>query len=108
MSGPGNVDSWFEFIVWTLIAGGSLVGAVAAVCGARHGQANRVATDEVREQVSNVDRVDQKVDQVDTKVDRLTGSFEAFTRSVESFMRESRAAQARQDRIVDKHHPGEP
>lgn len=96
---------------------GAITALVIAVKSLRHNE-------EIREQVSNdhdtnlrddVDRIEgnvkssvDKVDQVDTKVDQLTGKFEILAQGLELFMRESREAQARQDRIAAKYHPNEP
>ena len=116
MSGPANIDSWFEFVVWAVIAIAALAGAVQAHRGRREHQEQSAVIGEVREQVSNthdtnlrddLDRTDSKVDQVDTKVDVLTGTVTALVHAFEEFAKETRAANARQDRIAAKHHPGE-
>lgn len=89
---------------------GAITALIIAVRSLRHNA-------EIREQVSNdhdtnmrddLDGAIEKVDQVDTKVDQLTGKFDAFVHGFDSFMRESRKAQARQDRIAAKYHPNEP
>ena len=33
--GPANIDSWFEFLVWLVIAGAALLGAVQSWRGRR-------------------------------------------------------------------------
>ena len=114
MTGPANIDSWFEFIVWMAIAIGALVTSVAAIKGARHAREGRNETRAVRDQVQNdhtsnlredLDRVDEKVDQVDTKVDRLTGRVDELLRGFEIFAREQRHAPAKQAAIAAKQHP---
>lgn len=114
MSGPGNVDSWFEFIIWSAIAVAGLIGAIGSLLAVGHAKATRTQVENdhssnLRDDVDRVDekvqRVDGKVEQVDTKVDRLAGNFEAMSRTMERFMRESRAQMQRQDIIAAKHHP---
>jgi hypothetical protein len=55
----------------------------------------------------DLDRAIAKTEQVDTKVDVLTGTVNALVHSFEEFAKETRKANARQDRIAEKYHPGE-
>lgn len=123
MSGPANIDSWFEFVIWMMIAGGSVaaatMGAVAMVRSGRNSaHAQEAATDArvVREQVQNdhqtnlrddLDRTTAKVETVDSKVDRLAGVLESMERQQNAFMREIRKQTNRQDVIAQKYHPEE-
>ena len=115
MTGPANIDSWLEFIIWAILAAAVLIGAVSGIVSMWH--ARRIsdvpeAVQEVKEQVKNshstnlrddVDCTAAKVDAVDTKVDRLSGVVDAIHQA----LREIRSQMARQDRIVARHHPEE-
>lgn len=133
MSGPANIDSWLEFIIWAILSTAVLIGAVGGIGSLLHAwRSSSVpeAVQEVKEQVKNshstnlrddvdrtaakVDVIDAKVNQsttkldtVDTKVDRLTGVVDAIRQTQVEFMREIRAQMARQDRIAARHHPDE-
>lgn len=116
MTGPVNIDSWFEFVIWAVLAVGSVIGALSAVLGLRKAHRTEVNTAEVRGEVKNdhktnlrddLDRTDSKVDAVDTKVDRLTGVVDAMHQEQRAFMRDIREQMARQDRIAARHHPDE-
>ncbi|MGB3706751.1 DUF2746 domain-containing protein [Gordonia sp. (in: high G+C Gram-positive bacteria)] len=110
MAGPSNIDSWFEFIVWSIIAVAALAGAVQSWRGRREHRKQSATIEEVREQVSNTHDTNLRddIDRLIDAVDRIDSKQDAHGTTLSKFMREMYAATARQDRIAAKYHPEEP
>ena len=125
--GPANIDSWFEFLVWFVIAGAALLGAVQSWRGRREHARQSETIEEVRDQVSNThttnlrDELDERHRELMTQLSKLD---ERTRRIGDDHRREVDARRDgdrriadnlariderldRQDRIADKHHPGE-
>ncbi|WP_336793031.1 DUF2746 domain-containing protein [Gordonia malaquae] len=125
MTGPGNVDSWFEFVIWSAIAIAGMIGAVGSLRAARHSLAtrNQVENDHSSNLRDDLDRLSAKIDRlaevqatsnaavarIDDRTARIgeeVRTDRAMRREADAEIRRDLAATVeRTERVIAKYHP---
>ncbi|WLP91309.1 DUF2746 domain-containing protein [Gordonia sp. NB41Y] len=101
MSGPANIDSWFEFIVWMLVGSSILATAIGTAYNAVKSHRTNQLTHIVRDNVQNGHPTPLRED-----IDGLASTIDSLTSTTSDIARELRALRedVQQDRVEARAH----